>query len=153
MADIEAIRALLFRACYSNDERDAEMWASCWTDDAEMGGGSRSEVESGSANVFRGKDAIVTALTAAWDKQTHRRRHVLSNVFLVEDGDREAVVNSYITLYLIENEGAPHLEITGRYRDTVIWQAGSWKIKKREAVMDRIYRPPDADYIEDSPSQ
>ena len=149
MADIEAIRALLFRVCFSNDERDAEMWASCWTDDAEMGGGSRSEVESGTANVFRGKDAIVTALTASWDRQTHRRRHVLSNVFLVEEGDDEAVVNSYITLYLIENEGVPQLEITGRYRDSVLRQKGSWRIKKREAVMDRIYRPPDAEYVDE----
>ena len=96
-----------------------------------------------------GMQNCVTALTAAWEHQTHRRRHVLSNVFLIEDGDEEAVVNSYITLYLIENEGAPELEITGRYRDTVVQQGGTWKIKKREAVMDRVYRPPDAEYVDE----
>lgn len=143
MADLEAIRALLFRVCYSNDERDAELWASCWTEDAEMGGGSRSEVEAGTAGVFRGQDAIVGRLVTAWKKQTHRRRHVLTNVFLLEDGEDEAVVNSYITLYLIKDEGHPQLEITGRYRDTVVREGGAWKIKKREAVMDKIYRPPD----------
>jgi 3-phenylpropionate/cinnamic acid dioxygenase small subunit len=148
MADIEAIRTLLFRACLANDERDGDMWASCWTDDAEMGGGARSQVEAGTANVFRGKDSIVHALIAAWGQQTHRRRHVLSNVFLLEDGEEQAVVNSYITLFLIENEGAPELEITGRYRDTVVRHDGAWKIQKREAVMDRIYRPPDAEHVE-----
>ena len=92
------------------------MWAACWTDDAEMGGGSRSQVESGAANVFRGRDTIVSTLVAAWERQTHRRRHVLSNVFLLEDGEDEAVVSSYVTLFLTEDEGDPRLEITGRYR-------------------------------------
>jgi hypothetical protein len=149
MADIETIRALLFRACLANDERDGDLWASCWTDDAEMGGGARSEVEAGTVNVFRGKDSIVHALIGAWERQTHRRRHVLSNVFLLEEAEDRAVVNSYITLFLIENEGAPELEITGSYRDTVVRADGAWKIQKREAVMDRIYRPPDAETIEE----
>jgi predicted TIM-barrel fold metal-dependent hydrolase len=30
MADIEAIRALLFRACLANDERDGDMYGSLW---------------------------------------------------------------------------------------------------------------------------
>ena len=145
MVDLEEIRALLYRVCYANDERDATLWASCWTEDAEMGGGARSQVAAGSTNVFKGRDKITAALTAAWKNQTHRRRHVLSNVFLVEEADTEAVVNSYVTLFLIEDEGRPKLEITGSYRDHVVLQDGRWRIRKRHAVMDSVYQPADSD--------
>ena len=145
MAELEEIRALLYRACYANDERDAELWESCWTEDAQMGGGSRSEVASGEANVFQGRAAITAALTHAWERQTNRRRHVLSNIFLVEDGEDEAVVHSYITLYLIKDEGRPKLDITGSYRDHVVRESGQWKIKQRHAVMDSVYQPGDID--------
>ncbi len=145
MAELEEVRALLYRVCYANDERDAELWESCWTEDAEMGGGSRSEVAAGKANVFQGRAAITAALTHAWKQQTQRRRHVLSNIFLVEDGDDEAVVNSYVTLFLIRDEGRPKLDITGSYRDHVVRANGKWKIKKRHAVMDSVYQPGDVD--------
>ena len=143
MADLAEIQKLLYRVCYSNDERDAEMWASCWTEDAQMGGGARSEIDAGTAGVFKGREKITAALTRAWKRQTYRRRHVLSNVFLLEDGEDEAVVNSYITLFLIENEGRPKLEITGRYRDHVVRDKGEWRIKERHAVMDSVYQPGD----------
>lgn len=145
MADLEQIRALLYRVCYANDERDAALWESCWTEDAEMGGGSRSEVAAGTANVFKGRETITAALTAAWATQTHRRRHVLSNVFLVEDGEDEAIVSSYVTLFLTRDEGRPRLEITGSYRDHVVRRDGRWRIDKRHAVMDSVYQPEDVD--------
>ena len=145
MADLEEIRALLYRVCYANDERDAALWESCWTEDAQMGGGSRSEVASGKANIFQGRAAICTALTQAWKQQTQRRRHVLSNIFLIESGEDKAIVNSYITLFLIEDEGRPKLDITGSYRDHVVRENGQWKIQKRHAVMDSVYQPGDID--------
>lgn len=145
MADLEEIRALLYRVCISNDERDAQLWESCWTEDAQMGGGSRSEVAAGTAGLFEGRAGITAALVAAWKVQTHRRRHVLTNVFLVEDGEDKAVVNSYVTLYLIKDEGRPKLELTGSYRDHVVREDGQWKIKKRHAVMDSVYQPGDVD--------
>ena len=148
MVELEEIRALLYRVCYANDERDAALWESCWTEDAEMGGGSRTEVASGKGNVFRGRAAITAALTHAWKRQTQRRRHVLSNIFLIDEGEAggdEATVNSYITLYLIEDEGRPKLDITGSYRDHVVRVNCEWKIQKRHAVMDSVYQPGDID--------
>jgi hypothetical protein len=67
---------------------------------------------------------------------------VLTNFILLEDGDEQAVVQSYITLYLIKGEQL-ELHLIGVYRDTVVLEDGEWKILTREATMDTPYNPGD----------
>jgi 3-phenylpropionate/cinnamic acid dioxygenase small subunit len=73
---------------------------------------------------------------------TARRRHLLTNFIMLTDGDTEAVVQSYITLYLIRDDKL-ELHLIGVYKDHVVLEDGAWRIKTREATMDVPYDPGD----------
>jgi 3-phenylpropionate/cinnamic acid dioxygenase small subunit len=129
VADYAEVAQLLYRYCAAHDSRDIEMLRSCFAEKAELMG-------------VKGRDEIVQRYATGYQSLTAQRRHALTNVFIVEDGEDEALVQSYITLYLIK-EGKLELHLTGVYRDTVVRENGSWKIQSREATMDVEYNPGD----------
>ena len=129
MADLSEIQQLLYRYCWAHDSRDTALLGDCFTEDVELLGG-------------KGRDAVVARYAKGYETLTKRRRHVITNTFFLEDGETEAVVQSYITLYLIDGEEEA-LHLTGVYRDHVVIEDGRWKIRTREAVMDVPYRPGD----------
>lgn len=105
------------------------MLASCFAKDVSLLG-------------VEGRDAVVEAYTAGYKLLAARRRRILTNVFMVEDGEEEAVVQSYVTLYLIRDD-ALEVHLTGVYRDHVVLEDGQWKIKGRDATIDVPYNPGD----------
>jgi len=129
MADLVAIQQLLARYCFAHDSQDPEMLATTFAKDAKLMG-------------LTGRDEIASRYAEGYKHLTARRRHVLTNFILLEDGDEQAVVQSYITLYLIRGE-ALELHLIGVYRDTVVMEDGEWKIYTREATMDTPYNPGD----------
>lgn len=129
MADYNAIQQLLYRYCSAHDNQDPEALGKTFAKDITMPFGA-------------GRDAVVEFYANGYKTLTKRRRHVLSNVFIAEDGDEEALVQSYVTLYLIEGDKL-ELHLTGVYRDRVVLEDGEWKIKHRDAVMDVPYNPGD----------
>lgn len=130
MADYNEIAQLLYRYCAAHDSRDVEMLGSCFASDVELLGA-------------KGRDEVVDRYRTGYGHLEFQRRHSLTNIFIVEDGDEEALVQSYITLYLIK-EGKLETHLTGIYRDTVVREDGHWRIRSREATMDVEYNPGDA---------
>lgn len=129
MADLGAIQQLLVRYCWAHDSQDLALLGSCFADDVQLLGA-------------RGREEVVSRYAAGYAALTARRRHVLTNFLLLEDGDSEALVQSYITLYLIRGEEL-ELHLTGVYRDRVVFEDEGWRILAREATMDVPYRPGD----------
>ena len=129
MADLVEIQQLLYRYCFAHDSRDTDMLGRCFADDVELLGAS-------------GREAVVARYAEGYRHLTARRRHVLTNSFILEDGEDSAVVQSYITLYLIKDEQLS-LHLTGVYRDHVVRENGEWRIRSRDAVMDVPYNPGD----------
>jgi hypothetical protein len=129
VADLLEIQQLLYRYCWAHDSRDTEMLGSCFTEDVELLGA-------------QGREAVVARYAKGYETLTKQRRHVITNTFFLEDGETEAVVQSYITLYLIDGE-QEELHLTGVYRDHVVIEDGRWKIRTRESIMDAPYRPGD----------
>lgn len=129
MADYAKIAQLLYRYCAAHDSRDTEMLGSCFASDVELLG-------------QKGRQNVVDRYATGYQQLTAQRRHVLTNVFILEDGESEALVQSYITLYLIRDEKL-ELHLTGVYRDTVVVEDGEWKIRSRQATMDVEYNPGD----------
>jgi hypothetical protein len=129
MADLIAIQQLLGRYCFAHDTRNLEMLAECFAKDAAAMG-------------LRGRDAIVARYAEGYRQLTAQRRHILTNFFLVEEAENEAVVQSYITLYLIRDEKLS-LHLTGVYRDHVVYEEGAWRIQSRDATIDVPYDPGD----------
>ena len=129
MADFVAIQQLLARYCFAHDSQDPEMLATTFAKDVVL----LSEY---------GRDAVVARYAEGYKHLTARRRHVLTNFIMLEDGENEAVVQSYITLYLIRGDTL-ELHLTGVYKDHVIVEDGEWRILGREATMDVPYNPGD----------
>lgn len=129
MADYNEIAQLLYRYCAAHDSRDIDMLASCFASDVELLG-------------VKGRDEVVDRYRTGYQQLQFQRRHLLSNVFIVEDGEDEALVQSYITLFLIK-DGALEPHLTGVYRDTVVREDGRWRIRSRQATMDVEYNPGD----------
>ena len=129
MADLVEIQQLLYRYCHAHDSRDTEMLATCFASDVELLGA-------------KGRDDVVARYAEGYKHLTAQRRHVLTNVFIVEDGKDSAVVQSYITLYLIRDQKL-EVHLTGVYRDHVVVEDGQWRIRRRDATMDVPYNPGD----------
>jgi 3-phenylpropionate/cinnamic acid dioxygenase small subunit len=129
LADYAAVAQLLYRYCAAHDSRNLEMLGECFASDVELMG-------------VQGRQAVVDRYATGYQHLTKQRRHILTNVFIVEDGEEEALVQSYITLYLI-HEGHLELHLTGVYRDRVVLEDGHWRIRSRQATMDVEYNPGD----------
>lgn len=144
MADIHAIERLLYRLAYGNDERDIDILAGCFTEDATMGGMTRKQQEEGySVEPTASREKILRVFSKGWPRMTGRRRHMITNVWIEEDGERQATVNSYVTLFIIRDETLTPVQ-TLRYRDeVVIDDDGQWKIRNRFALHDLTYNPGD----------
>jgi hypothetical protein len=129
MADLVKIQQLLARYCFAHDSQDPKALEAVFSKDVALLG-------------VEGRDEVVARYAEGYKQLSARRRHVLSNFILLEDGDDAAVVQSYITLYLIRDDKL-ELHLIGVYRDHVVVEDGEWKIKTREATMDVPYAPGD----------
>jgi len=129
MADLAEIQQLLSRYCFAHDSQDPEMLATTFATNAKLMG-------------IEGRENIAARYAEGYKQLTARRRHVLTNFLILEDGEDEALVQSYITLYLIKGEQL-ELHLIGVYRDRVVKEDGEWRILTREATMDTPYNPGD----------
>jgi hypothetical protein len=129
VADLVEIQQLLARYCFAHDSRDPEMLATCFSHDVSLFN-------------LHGRDAVVARYAEGYKHLTARRRHVLTNFIMLEDGETEAVVQCYITLYLIRDDKL-ELHLIGVYKDHVVMEDGAWRIRTREATMDVPYQPGD----------
>jgi 3-phenylpropionate/cinnamic acid dioxygenase small subunit len=127
MADLTQMQQLLARYCFAHDSQDPEALALCFAKDVALLG-------------LEGRDAVVARYAEGYKHLTARRRHVLTNFIVLEDGEEDAIVQSYITLYLIRDDKL-ELHLIGVYRDHLVIEDGEWKIKSREATMDVPYQP------------
>lgn len=139
-SDRAAIAELLARAAYALDEREDAMLSACFSEDAcfslRIAGGEL-------VGPFEGREAIMGLMRGAWESQTDKRRHVVSNVFYAEGGEPAqragaVVVRSYLTLLATEN-GESHLLSAGVYRDEVLAGADGWQLVRRHLDLDKAY--------------
>lgn len=127
-----AVQQLLSRYCYAHDEQDVEAFRALFAEDASFLGAT-------------GPDDIVARYQAGWQILSYKRRHVLTNFILLEDEADRAVMQSYVTLYLIKDDGVLETHLTGLYVDHVVRENGEWKLHHRDADTDVEYNPGDVD--------
>jgi hypothetical protein len=129
-----AIHELLGRAAYAYDERDMAMLESSFASAATM---SMRIAGGDLIGPFEGRDAIMQLMHNSMAQQTDVRRHVISNIFFEEESGQPVVVSN-LTLVATEN-GKAALLAAGVYRDTLVEEAGSWRILKRHVELDSSY--------------
>lgn len=129
-----AIHELLGRAAYAYDERDMALLESSFASAASM---SMRIAGGDLIGPFEGRDAIMQLMHNSMAQQTDVRRHVISNIFFEEESGQPVVVSN-LTLVATEN-GKAALLAAGVYRDTLVEEAGSWRILKRHVELDSSY--------------
>jgi 3-phenylpropionate/cinnamic acid dioxygenase small subunit len=132
-----AIHELLSRAAYALDEREVEMLAACFAEDATF----TMRIAGGDlVGPFESRDGIMALMTGAMAEQTDKRRHVVSNIFFPtagEPGEGLPVVSN-LTLLATEN-GAISLLSAGVYHDRVVQRDGQWTLLRRHLDLDKSY--------------
>jgi len=131
MTDEDLIRNLVHDYARAYDERDLDGLGACFVDDASFAW----EIANGPAGgPFEGRDTIVSSNKASLDSQHDTRRHVMTNVTIIGDGDRRTVT-SYLTLFA-HQEGQLRALTTGVYTDEVTRVGSEWKFRSRHLLCD-----------------
>jgi ketosteroid isomerase-like protein len=135
VSDTAAILDVLYDYCLAVDECDVEALGPCFTDDAVI----ETHVADGT-EVPRlvGREGIVEFIRAGRERQQDRRRHLVTNPRLVEEGDGRAVVHSYL-LIAVTLAGEIKVNCTGTYRTEFVLDDGRWRIKAKRIDLDSIY--------------
>ncbi|MFT6288460.1 MAG: hypothetical protein ACJA09_003222 [Alcanivorax sp.] len=130
-----AIQTVLNRAAYGFDQRELEMLASCFADDAVMS----VRIAGGEMmGPFQGRDGIMQMMNDTLAAQQDQRRHVISNIFCEAAGPDSFDVVSYLTLLSIDDRGLTTIG-SGVYRDSVMkTEENGWRLTKRHLELDVI---------------
>lgn len=135
VAEKLAIHELLARAAYALDEREMEMLAASFAEDASF---SMRIAGGDVVGPFESRDGIMQLMSSAMAEQTDKRRHVVSNIFFEADAGEGVVVISNLTLMATEND-AIKLLTAGVYRDRVVQRDGVWQLQSRHLDLDKSY--------------
>jgi 3-phenylpropionate/cinnamic acid dioxygenase small subunit len=135
VADTAALLDTLYEYAAAVDDSDAELMAACFTEDAVI----ETEIADGT-QVPRlvGRQAIVDFITRERGRQRDRRRHLVTNPRVVDQGDDRAVVVSYVVV-TSSVDGVPHVRCTGSYRDEFVLDEGRWRIRHKRIDLDSSY--------------
>jgi hypothetical protein len=138
-----AVRAvigdLLSRAAFALDEQEDAMLAACFAEDAVF---TLRIVGGDLIGPFEGREGIMGLMRGAWDEQSDKRRHVVSNIFYPPAGeatiDGAIPVVSYLALFATEH-GEAQLLCTGVYRDEVIVDGSRCELVRRHLDLEKAY--------------
>ena len=132
MADRDAIAELFSAYGAANDLRDAGLIGECFTAD---GAFTLHIAGADSLGPLAPRDALLDFFGAAFAAQSDQRRHVVTNLRLVEDGSDGARAEAYLTL-IVTDGGATALKSAGRYETVVVREAGGWRFREMVLHLD-----------------
>lgn len=129
----QAIQDRLHRYCWGFDERQHDVLADTFTADAVWVGDVMGETTVGP---HRGRDTVLSWISAFWDHQRDQRRHVVTNFLVEELGETTATAMAYLLL-LGSSNSSSGLEAAGIYRlEYRLEQDGAWRISRLTAGFD-----------------
>ncbi|CAN5565492.1 nuclear transport factor 2 family protein [soil metagenome] len=112
------------------DQRDWDLFRTCWTPDV--------VADYGEIGIFTGIDALTEFMFASHNTMgsTHHR---LTNFVVSVDGDR-AEARSYVHAILIAVPGDPNswIDALGHYDDVFVRTPDGWRITHRTVHMGRV---------------
>jgi predicted SnoaL-like aldol condensation-catalyzing enzyme len=123
-ADRIALAELMYRYGWAFDERQPEVLASCFVDEATW---EASLMGSTMVGPHRGRDAIMEFMTGFWPDQSDQRRHMIMNVLVEDQAASSATVFSY-HLLMSAARGEMRPVTAGFYRVEATKTAEGWKM-------------------------
>jgi anthranilate 1,2-dioxygenase small subunit len=138
-----AIEGLVYEWARAVDENRLEDLADLLTEDGEYEVASRYNLDRGLPLAVihtrsRGqlRDRITSARVANI-YEAHSYRHLVSGVQVIgEAGGTYEVRSNYAVIRIMEHDGASSIFSTGQYRDSVVFDAGTPRFRRRHVVFD-----------------
>ncbi len=127
MSDRPRIQDTLGRCFFAYDQGDGDAMATCFVDDGEI---VISIEGQGQIDRIEGRAAIAEFCRKSSAARVGTSRHLVSNTFIEEDGNEDAVVVSYHTT-VATREGVPAILQTGWCRDRFLFEENDWRIVSR----------------------
>ena len=132
MADRHAIADLFADYGAANDLRDVALIGDCFTADGAFllhiaGGQTIGPLEP--------RDEVLAFFGAAFGAQSDQRRHVVTNIRLLESDDDRARVRAYLTL-IVTDGGRTALQSAGRYDAEVVADGEDWRFRSLTLFLD-----------------
>lgn len=84
------------------------------------------------------RDSILEFISSTVSGQADQRRHVITNIRVVEEAEDRANVNALLTLLVTDN-GELSARSTGVYKTTVARTANSWLFDRMHLKLDRAF--------------
>ena len=126
------IQNTLYRLAWGADRRDVDSLEAGFTEDVTW----IRELSPEQVEVVEGRDAIIARMKDVWTKTpTPNSKHMITNVLVQHETEHEAEVTSYKTVIRVV-DGKPTVGSTGWYRDFLVNESGTWRVKKRVIVQD-----------------
>lgn len=135
MADRQAISEMLGKGGWAYDTPDVDYLADMFIEDGRF---ELSIDGVGPVGPFEGRAAIRKLYEDSLASQTDQRRHVVTNIFFEDETDDSVTAVSYLVLLSIQ-DGALKVISSGVYRDAVVRDGDSWRIKVRNLALDLPY--------------
>jgi 3-phenylpropionate/cinnamic acid dioxygenase small subunit len=135
MADKQLITQILGKLAWAYDSGNLQYFESVFAGDARF---TLSIAGKGQVGDYRSLENIMSLYRGAQQSQTDQRRHVVSNVFFVEESDNTATVVSYLTL-LATQAGLTRTLSSGVYTDRFELIDGEWRLRHRDLALDAPY--------------
>ena len=132
MADREALADLFAAYGAANDLRDVGLIGECFTAD---GAFTLHIADADTIGPLEPRDALLDFFGQAFAAQDDRRRHVVTNLRLLEDGPDAARAQAYLTL-IVTDAGATQLKSAGRYDAEVVREGEGWRFRSLTLVLD-----------------
>jgi anthranilate 1,2-dioxygenase small subunit len=142
-AERRAIENLVYEWARTVDENRLEDLAALLTEDGEYKVASRYNLDRGlplavihTRSRAQLRDRI-TSLRVANNYEAHCYRHLVSGVQVVgEEAGACEVRSNYAVIRIMEHDGASSIFSTGQYRDSVVFENGTPRFKRRHVVFD-----------------
>jgi hypothetical protein len=87
---------------------------------------------------YDGIDEVMGLFTDHHGEQRDQRRHVTTNLVVLDETDDSASIVSYLSLF-VTSAGEVRLQATGVYRDQVVRIGDEWRIRERLLQLDVHY--------------
>ena len=116
----------------ANDLRDTALIGECFTAEGTF---TLHIAGADTIGPLGPRDAVLDFFEQAFAAQSDQRRHVVTNLRLLEDGEDAARAEAYLTL-IVTDEGATQLKSAGRYDAEVVLEAEGWRFRALTLFLD-----------------
>jgi 3-phenylpropionate/cinnamic acid dioxygenase small subunit len=132
MSQRSEIENALYRWAWCYDGYDLEGFLDCVTADASI------SVELSTGEVtgpLQGRAEIGEFFGARLAERSTLRRHVTTNVMILEESERAATTRCLLTL-ITEGDPGVRVAATGVYDDRLVHEDGVWRISERKVLLE-----------------